>query len=268
MCPPDLYEVDYVINPWMEGQVHKASRHVAELQWRALFDLLEPLANIHLIAPAEGSPDMVFTANAGLEREGKVVVSSFAFQQRQAEENHFARWFGEGGFAVTQAPRDTPFEGEGDALFSTDGQLLFVGQGPRSGSAILPLLRSTWNIEVCPLTLVDPRFYHLDTCFAPLPKGELLWFPEAFDRVTRDRVELAFEPEKRIAVSTEDALRFACNAVTIGETIILNRISAALEADLTARGYRVLQTELSEFLKAGGAAKCLVMKLSRAPVRA
>jgi ornithine--oxo-acid transaminase len=59
-----------------------------------------------------------------------------------------------------------------------------------------------------------------------------------------------------------DALRFACNAVNIGRTIVLNRVSPELERNLSDRGFDVVQVELDEFLKAGGAAKCLVMKLT------
>jgi N-dimethylarginine dimethylaminohydrolase len=34
---------------------------------------------------------------------------------------------------------------------------------------------------VLPLELVNPRFYHLDTCFCPLAPGEALYYPDAFD---------------------------------------------------------------------------------------
>jgi len=50
--------------------------------------------------------------------------------------------------------------------------------------------------------------------------------------------------------------------VNIDQTIVLNRISPELEATLRASGFNVIQVELDEFLKAGGAAKCLVMKLT------
>jgi len=63
-------------------------------------------------------------------------------------------------------------------------------------------------------------------------------------------------------VGEMDAERFACNAVNLGRTIVLNRISSGLERQLCDRGFEVVQVELDEFLKAGGAAKCLVMKLT------
>jgi ornithine--oxo-acid transaminase len=112
------------------------------------------------------------------------------------------------------------------------------------------------------LHLVDPRFYHLDTCFAPLEDGSLLYFPPAFDAESLAKIEGFYPVQKRIVVGERDAVSFACNAVNIGKTIVLNRISEELEKELRSRGFEVIQVELDEFLKAGGAAKCLVMKLT------
>jgi arginine dihydrolase len=163
---------------------------------------------------------------------------------------------------VLDIPRDTPFEGEGDALFSVEGSRLWVANGPRSVAGSHQHLAATWGVEVTSLDLVDPRFYHLDTCFAPLSDGSILYYPAAFGPRSLAAIEAFYPPEDRIVVTEADAVRFACNAVNVGNTIILNQISAGLTAALESRGFEVIQVNLSEFLKAGGAAKCLVMKLS------
>src|ERR1700735_2400497 len=69
MCPPRLYEVKYVINPWMHGNLGNSSRPKAVRQWEELYAVLSRLARVLLIDPALGSPEMVFTANAGLAPE-------------------------------------------------------------------------------------------------------------------------------------------------------------------------------------------------------
>ena len=263
MCPPTLYDVDYVINPWMAGNVHHASRERAAEQWQALHAAVSGVADAELVEPQPGSPDMVFTANAGLERDGVVVLSSFFHPERQGEEPHFRRWFEEAGLRVLHLPRETPFEGEGDALFSCDGSRLWVGYGPRTSLASHALLRDVWAAEVASLHLTDPRFYHLDTCFAPLQGGFVLYYPGAFDAASLAAIEAFYPPSRRIPVEEEDAARFACNAVNVGRTVILNRVSERLSTALTERGFEVVQLDLSEFLKAGGAAKCLVMRLGR-----
>jgi ornithine--oxo-acid transaminase len=61
-------------------------------------------------------------------------------------------------------------------------------------------------------------------------------------------------------------LRFACNVINVDRTVILNEVSTELRGQLRSKGFHVVEVALSEFLKAGGAAKCLVMRLSGAIV--
>lgn len=262
MCPPTHYEVNYVINPWMTGNVHRSSRVEATEQWEQLHSALRQIARVELVEPQPGSPDMVFTANAGLVRDGIVALSSFTHRERQDEEAHFRRWFSDSGFAVRDIPRLTPFEGEGDALFEADGARLWAGHGPRTGEDSHRQLTDLWGVEVESLRLVDPRFYHLDTCFCPLSNGDVMYYLPAFDRASQVKIEARYSKKHRICVSEEDALRFACNAVNVARTILLSEISDELSADLELRGFQIVQVKLSEFLKAGGAAKCLVLRLS------
>lgn len=264
MCPPKLYDVTYVINPWMAGHLHDSSRELAAKQWQQLYDAVRKIAEVVLVEPEPGSPDMVFTANAGLEHNGVVVLSRFFHAERQGEEKHFCHWFEQAGYTVLSVPREFAFEGEGDALFAADESRLWAGYGSRTLQASHRYLSEAWNIEVVPLHLIDPRFYHLDTCFAPLEDGSVLYYPPAFDNASIQRIEAYYSPGNRIVVSEADALRFACNAINIDRAVILNKASEALRDQLEARGFRVVEVELSEFLKAGGAAKCLVMKLGSA----
>jgi ornithine--oxo-acid transaminase len=266
MCPPTHYEVNYVINPWMTGNVHRSSRLEATEQWEQLHSALRQIARVELVEPQPGSPDMVFTANAGLVRDGIVALSSFHHQERQGEEAHFRRWFSESGFTVRDIPRVTPFEGEGDALFEADGTRLWAGHGPRTREDSHRRLTDLWGVEVESLRLIDPRFYHLDTCFCPLSNGDVMYYLPAFDRESQLKIEARYSRKQRICVSEDDALRFACNAINVGRTILLNEISDELSAELELRGFQIVQVKLSEFLKAGGAAKCLVLRLSEMKV--
>ncbi len=262
MCPPELYDVNYVINPWMEGNVHRSCRLQATEQWEQLHRALTEVAHVELVAPQAGSPDMVFTANAGLVHRGVVALSSFLHPERQGEEPHFRKWFDDSGFCVFEVPRATPFEGEGDALFEVDGSRLWAGHGIRTQQSSHRRLSETWNVKVISLRLVDRRFYHLDTCFCPLFAGYVMYFADAFDAPSLAKIEQHYPEEKRICVGEADALRFACNAVNVGRTIVLNEISDELRRRLESLEFRVVQVRLTEFLKAGGAAKCLALRLS------
>ena len=67
--------------------------------------------------------------------------------------------------------------------------------------------------------------------------------------------------DRRMALPEEDALHFACNTVNIGTTVIFNQASEGLVSRLTNRGFQVVRTPLTEFIRAGGAAKCLSLRL-------
>ncbi|AGY57476.1 TIGR00300 family protein [Gloeobacter kilaueensis] len=262
MCAPSHYEVDYVINPWMEGNVHRSSREQAERQWQGLYQLLTSLAQVQLVEPAPGWPDMVFTANAGLVLDRNVVLSRFFHPERQGEEPYFRSWFEKQGYVVCELPEKIAFEGAGDALFDREGRWLWAGYGFRSSLESHPYLAKYLDSEVLSLRLVDGRFYHLDTCFCPLADGYLLYYPPAFDEISNRLIESRVHPDKRIVVGEADAVNFACNAVNVGRTVIVNQVTAGLAARLDSCGFAVRQTPLTEFLKAGGAAKCLTLRLT------
>lgn len=262
MCAPKHFEVAYVINPWMEGNVAHGDNKFAMRQWNALARAIGKVARTECIAAQAGVPDMVFTANAGLVLENKVVLSRFRHAERQLEEPHFAKWFAEQGFEVIALPPDMPFEGAGDALLDRRTPLLWMGHGHRTDSQCARLLEDSLDIEVQPLRLINPRFYHLDTCFCPLEGGYLMYYPEAFDAASQAQIAARVPAKYRIPVGENDAAVFACNAVNAGRYVFLNHASPALTHELQARGFIVHQTPLSEFMKAGGAAKCLTLKLT------
>ncbi|KOP23692.1 LOR/SDH bifunctional protein [Hapalosiphon sp. MRB220] len=266
MCPPDHYDVDYVINPWMEGNIHKSSRDRAVQQWHQLYHILKEHAIVDLVPPQQGWPDMVFTANAGLVLGETVVLSRFLHKERQGEEPYFKQWFEENGYKVYELPKDLPFEGAGDALLDREGRWLWAGYGFRSELDSHPYLAKWLDIEVLSLRLIDDRFYHLDTCFCPLTDGYLVYYPAAFDSYSNRVIEMRVAPEKRIALTEADAVNFACNAVNVDRIVIMNKASDRLKERLVEVGFQIIETPLTEFLKAGGAAKCLTLRATE-PVR-
>ncbi|MGB9153108.1 MAG: arginine deiminase-related protein [Alphaproteobacteria bacterium] len=261
MCAPDYFGVNYVINPWMEGQIGDTDRDIAQKQWDHLRDEIAKHAKVVLQPPQPGLPDIVFTANASIVLGNKVIVSRFRSVERQGEEPHDHAWFKENGFDILDWPQNVPFEGAGDALFDRGQELLWVGHGFRSDMAVPALLEKMLGRKTVTLKLVDPRFYHLDTCLCPLKDGYLLYFPAAFDAESRALIEKTVPQEKRIAVEEADALKFCCNAVDLDGFVLMNDASESLQKRLRDKGFTPVVTPLSEFLKAGGGAKCLTLKL-------
>jgi arginine dihydrolase len=96
--------------------------------------------------------------------------------------------------------------------------------------------------------------------FAPWTGGELLWFPPAFDRYGQAAIREVVPTSRRLEVGEKEAARFACNAVSIGKHVLPERCPKTISM-LEAHGYMSHAADLSEFLKAGGAAKCLTLAL-------
>ncbi len=261
MCPPDHFEVAYVINPWMKGHIANINDGLARRQWDGLRTAIERRAKVVLAPPQTSLPDIVFTANAGIVLGRQVIVSRFRCPERQGEESHHRLWFVQNGFEILDWPDDVPFEGAGDALFDRKKELLWVGHGFRSDGAVAALLGKLLGRKTVALNLADPRFYHLDTCFCPLAGGYLMYFPKAFDEKSRSLIEQIVPQGKRITVSETGALKFCCNAVDLNGYVILNDASENLQNRLRSAGFTPVLTPLSEFMKAGGAAKCLTLKL-------
>ena len=262
VCAPAHFAVDYVINPWMQAHVHTADATRAQRQWDTLVTTLRASgADLAHIAGIYAQPDMVFTANAGLVLGKDFVPSRFRHHERRGEEAPFTEWFRRAGFQIHRLPQELAFEGAGDALLDRATRRLWMGYGHRSEFDAAAELERLLDIDVVPLQLVDPRFYHLDTCFCPLRGGYLMYYPEAFTLPSRLKIQTLVAPERRIEISEYDALNFACNAVDLDRHLLLNRASPVLEEKLSSIGYQTLQVPLDEFLKAGGAAKCLTLRL-------
>lgn len=257
MCPADYYGIEYEINPWMS--VKKGSDpDRAAAQWRALYNTLRDLgAEIDLIEPVEGLPDLVFTANAGLVYRDVFIPSRFRYRVRGGETPVFERWAEDAGFRILRLPEGRRFEGAGDALFC--GDVLFAGYRFRSDVQSHQWIGEQLGVEVLPMELVDPRFYHLDTCFCPLAPGAAIYYPGAFDDYGRSVIQSRIP--RLVEVRAEEAVDFSCNAVVVGRAVILNRGAPRLAAELHHMGFATRPLDLSEFIKSGGSAKCLTLRI-------
>ncbi len=258
MCAPAHYSLEYEINPWMRLE-NRPDTELAAEQWSKLYEVLttEAGAEVSLIGQVEGCPDMVFTANAGLVRGEIALLASFRHPQRALEEPHFAEWFSQNGYTVYMPPTGCRFEGEGDALFA--GANLLAGYLKRSDICSHRWMAEMFSTTVLSLELVDDRWYHLDTCLLPLGDNRVAFYPGAFDAYAQTVIRHHYET---IEVELDEALRFACNAVVIGETVVLPNGCPHLEANLRKFGYKPVSVEMSEFLKSGGASKCLTLLLN------
>jgi N-dimethylarginine dimethylaminohydrolase len=265
VCPPTHFEVAYDINPWMTRNVGYAAPN-AQRQWDRLLETIACAgdASFVTIESHENVPDLVFTANAALISGNLAIVSSFRHPERRREQSIFRAALAKAGFGTTYL-QQTYFEGAGDALFDRVRPVCYAGYGWRTERNATLQLQELVGARVVPLLMVDERFFHLDTALCPLGSGHVMVYMDAFSPHAQVLLRRTIEPEYLIEVTTDDALSLACNAIEIDDAIVMHAASRSLRTRLHDAGYRVFTTELDEFIRAGGSAKNLTLRLDDGP---
>ena len=271
MCRPRHFAVTYSINPWMNPAAWQESGDAlyatAQQQWDGLFHALGSSgASVELVEPRSGLPDLVFAANSAVVLDGKALLARFRYPQRQGEEPVYAAAFDalrSRGLIkeVVTLPPGVTLEGAGDCLWDAHRGMFWMGCGFRSGVEAREVVTAQFGVPCVALNLADPAFYHLDTCFSPLPCGAVVYHPAAFTTEGLSQIHARVAPEQRIAIAAEDAACFAANAVSLGRTILLSSCSETLRGQLKKRGYTVVEAPLTVFQRSGGSACCLTLRL-------
>lgn len=257
MCPPDHFTVAYEINPWMHKEV-RVDLERARAQWDALVAALRSAgANVEVLPAQPGLPDLVFTANAGVVNGNQFIPAHFRHPERQGETPHDIAWFEQAGFAIERLPGYVSHEGAGDSL--PFAGVLVSGYRQRSDAASHAYLSSLTGAAVRSVELRDPRFYHLDITFCPLDDRRAMMVPAAWDRYGRS-VMAALVPEP-LVLDEEEAEAFCANSVVVGTNIVMPCCPPRVGRQLEDWGFSVAEVDVGEFMKAGGACRCLTLAL-------
>lgn len=269
MTTPDHFEVAYVINPHMEGNIGSVDRSQAAIQWQSLRQTYEQLGIASMeIAGVENQPDMVFCANQTLPyynpRSGErgVVLSRMHAPERKQEVDHYQAYFSRLGYETVPLPEGTgDFEGMGDALWHPGRYLLWGGSGYRTEESVYEFLSDRLNVRVVALRLVNSEFYHLDTCLSLLSSDSALYYPGAFDEEGLALLQHFFP---KLIEAPEDEARelFACNAHCPDEKhVIIQKGCEVTVNRLRSAGFIPIELDTSEFLKSGGSVFCMKQML-------
>jgi N-dimethylarginine dimethylaminohydrolase len=268
MCEVDYFDVVDVKNPYMEGNIGAVDKARAREQWERLRRAFEEAGHeVVTIASVKGLEDMVFAANQvlpGMSRDGTpyVLLSRMCHASRQREVPYYRAWFERRGYKVYElADESDRFEGQGDAIWHPGKQLLWGGYGQRTSINAYRHISEVIDAPVIALELIDPCFYHLDTCFCVLREDAVMVFPGAFTREGREIIARIFP--RVLEVSRREATDyFACNAHALdGKTVIMQRGAREAVSRLGALGFRVVEVDTGEFLKSGGSVFCLKMMI-------
>lgn len=269
LADPAHFDIVDVQNPHMAGHVGQVDAGAARAQWDVLREQLADCGlAVHVLPATPGLADLVFTANPGcplatpdgrrLWVEGRMRHASRAGEVPLVRDFYAGR-----GVEVLPPPPGVVFEGCGDALPVPGRWLLLGGYGFRTEPAAYADVSARCGIPVALLPLVDPAFYHLDTCLMPLDARTALWHPDAFAPPTRALIRALF-PDLIAADADEARRALACNAIAVPASVTGDDPAVLLDAGcprtaerLAGRGFRAVCLDTSEFRKSGGSCYCL-----------
>lgn len=273
MCSPDYFDIVDVKNVHMQGHIGNTDKALVNIQWQSLKDAYDTLLTsgsldeVSIIPGAPGCEDMVFCANQTLPwkmNDGTevVVMSRMRHESRQREVPYFETFFKEKGFKPLHFEKAKMFEGMGDVIPHPEKQLLYGGYGHRTSAEAYDELAIMLDTPVVALELINPKFYHLDTCFVPLSRDSVMLCAEAFTESGLEMIRQLFakvyyipeyEAEKYFSLN---AHAFKAHGV---KTAILQHGSAVTVDVLKQEGFNVVEIETGEFMKSGGSVFCMKM---------
>ncbi len=254
----------------------KGFKEVAIQQWTNLHDaFINAGATVIVQKTFDGALDHVFTADPSLslvvDGVPTTLISKFTNVERQPEVNATVEKFKE---LATHSIYFSPYniEGSGDNVYDPYRDVFFSGvlesvdrenaHLGRTDKRAHNFLSEVFNTKVSAMTTAN-GFFHRDTSTTPLPRGEILVYPngvENFDTSTFVKEHfLAYnlDPAQHyIEVDKADADRLACNVQVIGNTLVMAECSPKLEDTLKRRGYDVVTVDLTNFIYSGGASHC------------
>lgn len=264
MVEPAHFRVDYAINPFMDP-ADQPDPAATRDQWDALGAAVRDAGGtVDVLGQRPDAPDMVYAMNLGLPFVGgptgrTAVLSHMRFPERRMETATAAGWFADRGYTLHSIGSEgvgAHFEA-GDA-FAWRGELV-VGFGPRTERLALKHLAIDLDVTVRGVRLTHPGMYHLDLAFCPLDDTRALVCPAAFDPASARRMlDLVPEP---LVLTEHEAMTFCANSIVVGRTVIMPACPDRVRARLEEWGFEVVVVGVSEFLKGGGAIRCLTNPL-------
>jgi len=263
MVTPEHYQVEYVLNPYMKGNIGSVDQAEAHVQWSSLRRSYLALGiGVNNIRGVAGSPDMVFAANQtlpGLDSRGgrRVLLSNMADEVRRSEVDHFGTFFLDHGYDVVRLSAGTKLEGCGDGIWHHDLRLLWCGHGFRSDPTAFEESCALFDVPGNLLELRDEAFYHLDTCLAVINRDTALWVRSAFSPGSVEILERLIPHLIEVPLHEAGSL-LACNAHSPdGKTVVIQSGCDETNMLLRSAGFSVKEVDTSEFLKAGGSVFCM-----------
>ncbi|MBT2690309.1 dimethylarginine dimethylaminohydrolase family protein [Bacillus sp. ISL-47] len=259
LCEPQYMTILDTIN---ETQKHYKKEGIdierAMKQHRHFVSALkEQGVDVVLLPPLEKYPEQVFTRDIGFTLGEKVYVAEMAADIRQGEENVLKQWLEQQQIPFYNLTGDR-IEG-GDVLI--DGKTIYVGVSNRTFEEAIEHLRSLLpEYEIISIPFTD-TYLHLDCVFNIISPEEALIFP---GEIHGEKVKMLESRYDLIRVSEDEQFTLGTNVLSIGNKKIFSLpVNKNVNKELRARGYEVIEVDITEIIKSGGAFRCCTMPVRR-----
>lgn len=259
LAPPVFMSIKEPINAIQKRYFQEnINPKIAEQQHSIFVETLKKNdVEVILLPPDEKYPEQVFTRDIGFTLGNHIFVSEMAHDVRKGEEQSFLKWLNETKITYTNLKGDK-IEG-GDVLI--DGNSIYAGVSNRTNKhAIKDLQKLLPTYEVIDIPFTD-TFLHLDCVFNILSPTEALIYPGEIEK--KKEKHLA-ERYSLIEVSTEEQATMGTNVLSIGDKKIISLpMNKGVNKELEKRGYTVIEVDISEIIKSGGAFRCCTLPILR-----
>jgi N-dimethylarginine dimethylaminohydrolase len=238
----------------------KINKDEAITQWQQLVEAYNKLqVTVIVIDQQKGNPDMVFATDEALVFGKNILLSRFWCKERRMESTYYEEWFRKNGYTITYLPNDVYFEGNGDSFLWDEK--LFIGVGFRADKNSCKAVEKLLDLEVIPLEIIDPKFFHLDVGCFPLNNETMFYYPTAFSNKSRKVLKKAVP--NLLELTKEEAYGFCANSIVTDHYVIHQKGNNSFKNKLKELRYTSIEVDAGEFMKSGGGIHCLTNILEK-----
>lgn len=262
LSPPTFMNIREVINHTQQYYAEEnINNKIAINQHQHLVRVLNENNIQTVILPAvEQFPEQVYTRDIGFTIGKTLFIGNMKQKIRQGEERVFINWLNKNNVPYSTI-KNGSIEG-GDVL--VDKTNVWIGDSGRTSESAIKELSNYLQAqnEYCVNKIrFNNKYLHLDCVFNIISENEAICFPPAIHQ--DDFLQLSSHYNV-LEVSEEEQFTLGTNVLPIGnKKIISHPANKNINKKLINKQYNVIEVDISEIIKSGGAFRCITMPLSR-----
>ncbi|MFD2705114.1 dimethylarginine dimethylaminohydrolase family protein [Salibacterium lacus] len=259
MCSPEQMKIVEVINDTQKRyRMKNIDQEKAAAQHQELRTVLKNHGvHVHLLPPEESMPEQVFTRDLGFTSTKGILIGNMKEKVREPETARVKQWLDANDWSYEEMETGA-LEG-GDIII--DDFLLFAGESSRTTPEALEELKSWFPEKKLIRIPLKKQYLHLDCVFNILSPGTAVIYEPALTEEALRNIRMHY---RTISIGEKEQFRLAVNVLGIGShTVIALPENKRVNHQLIEWGFHVIEVDLSEIIKSGGAFRCVTFPLKR-----